>query len=120
VNYVNTFYPQYSIISSISLGVQTIITFTAPHEFTVGEIISFRVSKQYGTVELNNVQANVQSITSNTITVNIDSRNFTSFISSPGDPQTLAMVVPSSSGVITGAIPPQTNLFDVFDNIPPS
>jgi hypothetical protein len=116
----STFYPVYGVISSITLGVQTVTTFTAPHDFTVGEIISFRVSQQYGTVELNNRQANVQSITSNTITVNIDSRNYTPFISNPSDAQTLAMVVPSASGVIAGAIPPQTNLFDSFDNIPPS
>lgn len=114
------FYPAYGLISSISLGVQTVTTFTAPHNFTVGEIISFRVSRQYGTVELNNRQANVQAITYNTITVNIDSRNFTAFVASPDDPETLAMVVPSSSGVIAGAIPPQTNLFDAFDHKPPS
>lgn len=116
---INTFYPQYSLISGITLGVQTVTTFTAPHDFTVGEIISFRVSKQYGTVELNNQQANVQSITSSTITVNIDSRNFTPFVSNPSEPQTLAMVLPSSSGVIAGAIPAQSSLFDAFDNIPP-
>lgn len=114
------FYPSYSIISEISLGVQTVVTFTAPHDFTVGEIISFRVSKQYGTVELNNRQANVQAISSTTITVNIDSRNYNPFVASPDIPETLAMVVPSASGVIAGSVPTQTNLFDSFDNIPPS
>ena len=116
----STFYPAYSIISAIQLGVQTVTTFTAPHDFTVGEIISFRVSQQYGTVELNNRQANVQSITPTTITVAIDSRNYTPFIASPSVPATLPLVVPSASGVIAGAIPPQTNLLDSFDNIPPS
>lgn len=116
----SNFQPAYAVISSLSLGVQTIPTFTAPHDFSIGEIISFRVSSQYGTVELNNRQALVQAITTNTITVNIDSRNYTPFIAAPDDPSSLAMVVPSSSGIVPGAIPPQTNLADVFDNIPPS
>lgn len=113
------FYPAYSIISDIYLGVQTVTTFTTPHDFTPGEIISFRVSKQYGTVELNNQQALVQATTSLTITVNIDSRNYTPFIASPVLPATLAMVVPAGSGIVPGAFPIQTNLKDSFDHIPP-
>lgn len=114
------FYPSYALISAITLGAQTVVTFTAPHSFTVGEIISFRVSQQYGTVEMNNRSVNVQAITSNTVTVDIDSRNYTPFIAAPNRPETLAMVVPSASGVIEGARPAQTNLFDTFDHIPPS
>lgn len=113
------FYPSYAIIQDISLGVQTVVTFTAPHSFTVGEIISFRVSSQYGTVELNYQSALVQAITIDTITVNIDSREFTPFVSSPTNAQTLPMVVPSASGVVPNAIPAQTSLVDAFDHIPP-
>ncbi len=114
-----TFTPSFSLISSISLGVQTVPTFTAPHDFSIGEVISFRVSKQYGTVELNNQQAIVQAITTSTITLNIDSRNYTAFISAPSDPETLAMVVPSSSGIVPRSTPTQTSLVDAFDCVPP-
>lgn len=112
------FVPTYSFISAITPGVNTIITFTAAHDFTVGEIVSIRVSQQYGMVQLNNQQPIVLQVTTDSITVPIDSRNYTPFISSPTDPQALAMVVPSSSGIIPGAIPPQTSLIDVFDNVP--
>ncbi len=115
-----TFYPAYSIISAISLGGQTTVTFSSPHDFTVGEIISFRVSRQYGTVELNNQEVLVQSVTTDAITVDIDSTYYTVFDANPDAPATLAMVVPSASGVIPGSVPIQTSLIDVFDHIPPS
>lgn len=115
---LNTFVPYNLPISEITFGVQTVVTFPSSNAFTIGEIISFRVSAQYGTFELNNQQALVIARTDTTITVPIDSRNYTPFIASPDNPQALAMVVPSASGIIPGAIPPQTNLFDAFDNVP--
>jgi hypothetical protein len=114
----STFVPFYCIISSISLGYPTVVTFSSENVFTVGEIVSFRVSKQYGTVELNYVSTLVISRTEYTITVLINSTWFTPFISNPDNAATLALVVPSASGVIPGAIPPQTNLEDAFDNLP--
>jgi len=114
----STFYPLYSFISAIALGNTTVVTFTAPHDFTIGEVVSFRVSRQYGTVELNNQQPTVAGISEYTITVPIDSNNYTPFIASPSNPQQLAMVVPSSSGVLPSIFPPQTNLEDTFDHRP--
>ena len=116
---IGVFTPSYSLISSITLGVQTVVTFPDPHDFTVGEIISFRVSQQYGTVELNNRHELVQATDSLSILVDIDSRDFTPFIPNPAFPATFAMVVPSASGVVPGAIPAQTNLMDCFDHLPP-
>lgn len=116
---VGIFYPASSLIAGIALGVQTVTTFTAPHDFTPGEIISFRVSRQYGTVELNNQAVLVQSISALTVTVNINSTNYTPFIPNPPMPATLAMVVPSASGIVPGSFPVQTSLIDAFDHIPP-
>ena len=115
---LSTFVPYYSLISDIALGVQTVVTFTAVNSFSIGQIISFRVSAQYGTVELNNLSSLVLARDDYTITVPIDSTWFTPFIPNPSNPQALAMVVPSSSGIVPGAIPPQSNLLDVFDNVP--
>ena|ERR1044071_2279808 len=112
------YYPSYSLISNITLGSNTVVTFPDPHEFTIGEVVSFRVSPQYGTFQLNNEHVTVMAITTYTITVPINSSTYTPFIPSPSNPQALAMVVPSSSGVVPGAVPPQTNLLDAFDNIP--
>src|ERR1700687_1468820 len=108
---MSAFVPQFSFIQSIALGQQTVVTFTAPCDFTIGEIVSFRVSPPSGTKELNNQQALVIAVTSNTITVPIDSSNYTPFILvGVNDLVFPAMVVPAGSGVIPGAIPPQTSL----------
>lgn len=115
---LSTFLPYASLISDITLGLLTVVTFTDTISFSVGEIVSFRVSAQYGTVELNNRQTQVISVTEDTITVPIDSRSYTPYIPDPDTPQALAMVVPSGSGILIGAIPPQTSLYDVFDNVP--
>lgn len=118
------FYPTWSLIQSITQGVQTTVTFTASCTFTPGEIVSFRVNKPQGMTQLNNVPAVVRQVTTvtnpnDTILVNIDSRNFTPFTFTAENVGIgPAMAVPSSSGIIPGAIPPQTNLVDAFDNVP--
>jgi hypothetical protein len=117
---MSSFVPQFGFISAIQLGIQTVVTFTQSIDFTVGEIVSFRVSPLSGTFELNNQQAQVLAVTSNTITVPIDSRNFTPYISLPTYGTAFpAMVVPAGSGILPNATPAQTSLFAVFDNIPP-
>lgn len=115
---IGNFVPYSCFISAITLGIETVVTFSNATVFSVGEIVSFRVSRQYGTVELNNQQTPVIAVTEYTITVPIDSRNYTPFIENPSNPQALAMVVPSASGIIPGASPPQTSLYDAFDQLP--
>lgn len=116
---MSTYYPVLSFIQSITRGVQTTVTFTAPCDFTPGEVVSFRVSPQSGMKELNNVETPVVSNTSNSIVVNINSTNFTPFIfHSENSIQYPAIVVPSSSGIVPGSFPIATSLVDAFDNIP--
>jgi hypothetical protein len=196
------FYPASRLIASITNAQNAVVGFFENHDFTIGEIVSFRVSPPFGMSEMNNQQSVVIAVTPTTITTNIDSLNYTPFhlipfqipisdvlvdtpsigttrivfssnpfvngnelyiqnvqgtianainqrifkgsnatsttIDIPLNSNTLvysgggiatlyplsvftypAMAVPSSSGVIPGAIPPQTNLLDAFDNIPP-
>lgn len=118
---MSAFVPQFSLIQSISLGQVTTVTFTAPCDFTVGEVVSFRISPKSGTRELNNQASTVIVVTASTITVPIDSTNYTPFVFHSENSLVFpAMVVPSASGIIPGAIPSQTNLQDAFDNIPPN
>ena len=116
---MSTFVPQYSFIQSISQGQNTTVTFTAPCDFELGEIISFRVSQPYGMQELNNQTATVTAVTSNTITVPINSLNYTPFtfvndleVAQP------ALVVPAGSGIAPGAQLAGTILTAAFDNLP--
>lgn len=115
----SVFQPQFSIISAITLGQQTVVTFTADCDFTDGEIVSFRVSRESGTFEMNNQQTRVLSHTSNTITVGIDSTNYTPFIFVAQNSLVFpAMVVPIGSGIVPGTNPATINLQDAFDNAP--
>lgn len=122
----SSFVPQYSIIQAITLGIQTVVTFTASCDFIVGQIVSFRVTPKSGTQELNNQQQLVIAVTTvtnpnDTITVNVDSRNYTPFVYLSGAGKyTPATVVPSASGIPPGTVPIGTTLQDCYDNTPPT
>lgn len=111
-----SFYPRWKYISGITNAQQAVITFTEDHDFTDGEIVSFRVTKPYGMVEMNDRQAKVLSHTADTITVNIDTLNFNSYIYPVSGSNTPPVCVPSASGVIPGSYPATVNLEDAFDN----
>lgn len=113
------YYPSYSIITGITLGQTTVISFEEAHDFTPGEVVSLRVSKPFGTVELNNQQATISSITEFTITLPIVSTTYTPFINAGLYVPSFAMVVPAGSGVDPDSSFARTNLEDAFDHIPP-
>lgn len=112
-------YPSLSFIVGITQGVQTTAMFSAPHEFTSGENVGFRVTAAYGMPEINNKVGTVLNITTYTITVNIDSSGWNPFVI-PGSTlgTTPPTCVPSSSGVIPYSNPGTMNLQDAFDNLP--
>ena len=117
----NNFYPSKAFISAITNSQDAVITFTEDHEFTPGEIVSFRVGKQLGMSEINNLQARVILITSDTITTELDTTFWTPFslanLNQPGTSPPCC--VPSSSGVIPFEDDPaRVTLFDAFDNRP--
>lgn len=115
------FYPRYSFIDDITLGQTTTFTFASDCDFTDGEIVSFRVSRPSGTVELNNLQARVITHTDTSITVDIDSSNFTPYVSVAVNLLVFpAMVVPAGSGIIPRQATATINLEDSFDHKPPT
>lgn len=116
---MSEFYPRMREISDITRAQYAEVTTEEDHDFVDNEIVSFRVSRAYGMVEMNNLQSKVRSHTDDTITVDIDSSNFTAF-SIPGDlaGTTPPCVVPSSSGVDLSAYSPTMILEDAFDNRP--
>ncbi len=112
------YYPQYQFISGITNAQQAVVTFTTAHMFTPGEIVGMRVTKPYGMFEINLQDALVLSITSQTITIDVDTTNYTPFIYPVSGLNTPPVCVPSASGVIPGSIPATVNLLDAFDNRP--
>ncbi len=117
----NTTYSDYTPFILNIIGITNaqyaVVDFGTAHPYTTGEYISFRVSKPYGMFQINNLRGKVISITQTTVTVNIDTTNFNTFIYPPiGEVVVPAVTVPAGSGVIPGSIPPTVNLEDAFDN----
>jgi hypothetical protein len=59
---------------------QSVVTTAVTHGFVVGNQVQFLVPQQWGMVQMNGLKGLVLSITSNTLTVNIDSSQFNPFI----------------------------------------
>lgn len=123
----NRMYPRWRYITAITKAAQAVVTFSVAHNFTAGEIISFRVPSQFGMIQMNNLALRVLSVTASTVTLDYDSSGNTTFafptsaIAAAG--VSPAVAVPSSSGVIPLAgsatvpqQPPGTNLLDAFDD----
>ena len=127
----NRMYPRWNYVAYITKEAQAKIYFTAKNDFTPGEIVSFRVSSDYGMEEINNKHVRVLSVTNSatesSIVIDLDTSGYTTFVfptsAVAADGVTPAVVVPSASGVVpfNGSAtipqqPPGTNLLDSFDN----
>jgi hypothetical protein len=114
----NQFYPAFSYIASITNDTQALVTFTATHDFTVGEIVSFRVGRKFGMHEINNKRANVLLKDDTSIVVDIDTSTWNVFsLANLDEPGTSPPVcVPSSSSVVPYQYNPYVNIQDAFDN----
>lgn len=114
----NIYTPFIMNITGISNAQYAVVSFAADHPFSLGEIISFRVSAPYAMTEMNNLQSRIIDLTDTTITTEIDSSNFTAFVYPPvGTVIVPAQAVPSSSGIVPNSFPVMTNLMDAFDHI---
>jgi hypothetical protein len=109
--------PRRKFITAITNAQYAVLTFSEDHNYTDGEIVSFRVTPPFGMVEINNLQSEVLSHTNNTITVNIDSSFWTPFIYPVAGKVSPPTCVPSASGILPNVYPPTISLEDCFDNI---
>ena len=116
---MTNYFPSKFPIIGITNAQYAVVTFPENHEFLPNSIISLRVSKQFGMVEINNLQVKVLSATPDTVTLDIDSSNFTPFVV-PADPIIIIppYAVPSASGVDLLSPVPRTILEDAFDHRP--
>ena len=114
----NIFYPTYSYIAAITNDTQATVTFDEPHDFTPGEIVSFRVGPAFGMSEINNKRARVLVKSTYSIQVEIDTTTWTPFtLANLNEPGTSPPVcVPSSSSVVPFEKNPIVNIQDAFDN----
>jgi len=114
----NVIYPQLAYINAITNAPQAVVTFTAAHDFTEGEIVSFRVTRDFGMFQINQVRGTVIGTATTTITVDIDTTDWDAFdysaLNTAGT--TPPTCLPSGSTRVPGSNPPRVNLQDAFDN----
>lgn len=74
-----TYYPFVCDISAVTQAQNAVVTTTVNHGFVVGNLVSFNIPKEYGMRQLNAVTGVVLSVTSNTVTTDINTLNFDAF-----------------------------------------
>lgn len=109
------FIPNLQYILSITQAAAAVVTFSADHNFTLGEWISFRIPPANGMIQLNNQKALITALTPTTVTIEVDSLDFFPFIYVQ-DPQVPCVAVPAGSGIPPGS--GTVTLDDAFDNEP--
>jgi len=113
-----TYYPGYSqvqvqdnlrvqTIESITNSFPMVVTTVDDHGYVAGMMVAFLIPVQFGMVELNKLNAQVLAITDDTLTINLDSTNFSvfSYPSPLPSAYTPPSVIPNSSGPYLPPIP---------------
>lgn len=93
-------------IESITNAYPMVVTTTVNHGYPAGLMVRFLIPTMFGMQELNEITAQVISVTDDTLIINLDSTNFSVFsypISLPSA-YTNPSVIPNSSGPY---LPPQ-------------
>ena len=112
------YYPGYSqttvtenyvwqVISSITQANPMVITTSGTNNYAPGVKVRFSIPGIFGMQQLNGIQAQVISVTTNTLTCNVDSSNFTPF-AYPGslpNAYTPPVIIPNSSGPYLPPLP---------------
>ncbi len=108
-----TYYPGYAqqqvsdnlivqTIQNITNANPMVVTTVNPHGYTVGMVVRFVIPNLFGMIQLNGLAGQVIELTSNTLTISINSINFLPFsypISLPSA-YTYPSVIPNNSGVV--------------------
>ena len=105
----------------ITQAAQCVVAMSVAHDFSVGEYVSFRVPSVFGMDEINNLKGIVQSVTTYTVTVDIDTSGFTAFAmptsaTVTSTPYSPAIILPAGSGPTPSGNPPGVSVQAAFDN----
>lgn len=112
------YYPVNRYITSISLAAQAVIILSVTHGYTVGQQVRIVVPAVFGMTQMNNLLVTILAIntTTNSITVNVDSTNFTAFAFPTSAAAALgvnfAQVVPVGEAAVNSISQPFGNLLD--------
>jgi hypothetical protein len=94
-------------ITAITLADPMVITTLKTHNYIAGVLIRFSIPGMFGMQQLNTLEVQVISVTSNTLTCNLDSSNFTPFAYPVSLPSayTPPVLIPNSSGPYLPPLP---------------
>lgn len=125
-----TYYPGYSQvivkqnlvirdILAITNSYPMIVTTVLDHGYVAGMEVTFKIPTQFKMTELNSLDGQVLSITNNTLTINLDSRNFSVFSYPSPLPSTYTppVVIPNSSGKYLPPLPLPYGNQDSFEGV---
>lgn len=110
---------QWKTIQLISNSFPMIVTTVFHHHYPAGMRVRFQIPGQFGMVQLNDKEAQVLAVTSNTLTVNLDSSNFTPFAFPSPLPQayTPPVIIPDASGAYLPPLPLPYGNQDSFEGV---
>jgi len=124
------YYPGYSQVQvQENLRIQTIATITNAnpmvvttvndHGYVAGMMVTFLIPTQFKMVQLNGLNVQVLSLTSNTLTIALDSTNFSVFAYPSPLPSayTSPSVIPNSSGKYLPPLPLPYGNQDSFEGV---
>ena len=106
-------------IASITQANPMVVTTDNDHEYVAGMDVTFLIPSQFGMTQLNGLNAQVISITPNTLTINLDSRNFSvfSYPSPLPSAYTPPSVIPNASGPYLPPLPLPYGNQDSFEGV---
>lgn len=106
-------------ISSITQAYPAVLTTSADHEYPAGVNVTFLIPIQFGMTQLNGQNIQVLSVTANTLTLNVDTSNYTPFAypSPLPDAYTPPSVIPNSSGKYLPPLPLPYGNQDSFEGV---
>lgn len=106
-------------IESITNAYPMVVTTTEDHGYPAGLKVRFLIPRMFGMQELNELEGQVLSVTDDTLTINIDSTNFSLFSSPSPLPSAYSQpsIIPNSSGPYLPPQPLQYGNQDSFEGV---
>lgn len=95
IMYPDLYTPNMKFVTAISKASQAVISTSTPHNFVVGETVRLSVSNLFGMTQMDGLSCLVTAVSSLSVTVDVDSTNFTTF------------AFPTSTSVAGGYTQPQ-------------